>query len=236
MWRPHDRFAIVVVEPFGALGTSLLVQAATAQHFDAVPTRREGLRIYPEIYAIHVGGCFGDLGAFDFWPARKEVFVENGPLAGLAALNDRAITCLAVPDVTETAVDFPRLTSAGWSERNSVLERLTSACAYSAGGRVANPDSTITGLDPATEMNASFTLDPQSGLDAYGAMTAEDFAGRWDGAEFETGCGCESSLHEQPAHVHERAVESRRTLVDGGPVTESYRRIGTDQALGMLVR
>jgi hypothetical protein len=41
---------------------------------------------------------------------------------------------------------------------------------------------------------------------------------------------------EQPAHVCERAVESRRTLVDGGPVTESYRRIGTDQALGMLVR
>ncbi|MFF8844047.1 hypothetical protein ACF08N_15210 [Streptomyces sp. NPDC015127] len=88
-------------------------------------------------------------------------------------------------------------------------------------------------------MNASFMLDPRSGLDAYGAMTAEDFARRWDGAEFKTGCGCESSLHELPsslAHVRERAVDSRRTLVDGGPVTESYRRIGTDQALDMLVR
>jgi hypothetical protein len=239
VWRAHDRFAIVVLEPFGALGASLMIQAAIAMHFDAVPTRRDGVPVYPEIYAIHVGGRFGDLSPFDFWPTRKEVFIENDPLAVLTAINDRAITRIAVPDTIATSVDFSSLISAGWSERNSALERVTSAFAYSAEGRVASPDVTVTGLDPATEVNPSFTLDPQASLDAFGGLTSQDFGHLWDGAEFDTRVWLQvvaARLAEQPAQVRERVVESRRALMTDGLVTESYRRVSPDEALGMLVR
>jgi hypothetical protein len=238
-WQPHDRFAIVVLEPFGALGASLLIQAAITLHFDAVPARRGSMPVYPEIYAIHVGGRFGDLSPFDFWPGRKEVFVENDPLAVLSALNDRAITRLAVPDTTANPVDFSRLASAGWSEHNSALERITSAFAYSDAGRVSSPDVTVTGLDPATEINSSFTLDPQASLDTFGGLSSQDFSHMWDSAEFDTQVWLQviaARIAEQPAQVRERAVENRRALMSGGLVTESYRRVSADEALSMLVR
>src|SRR5918999_121287 len=79
-----DRFGIVVAEPFGALGASLLIQACVANWFESRPQRRDTAPAYPEIYAFHLGGPHGDYSAFDFWPPRKEVFVAaNDPVAVL---------------------------------------------------------------------------------------------------------------------------------------------------------
>lgn len=55
-WALHDRFGILVHEPFGALGANLLIQAAITSFYDAAPERRCGSPSYPEIYAFHVGG------------------------------------------------------------------------------------------------------------------------------------------------------------------------------------
>lgn len=41
---------------------------------------------------------------------------------------------------------------------------------------------------------------------------------------------------EQPAHVRDRAVESRLSLVDSGLIAESYGRIRADLAFGIHMR
>jgi hypothetical protein len=74
-WSLLDRFGIVVTEPLGGLGASLLLQLAIAKFYSVRPDRRASMPVYPEIYLFHVGGPHGDFSYFDFWPPRKEVRV-----------------------------------------------------------------------------------------------------------------------------------------------------------------
>src|SRR5262245_7080336 len=85
-WTPYDRLGVVVTESFGAVGASHLIQLAITAFYDVRPERRaarlDGVdprAIYPEIYLFHVGEVHGDHSSFDFWPARKEVLVEDDP-------------------------------------------------------------------------------------------------------------------------------------------------------------
>ena len=59
-WSRLDRFGIVVSEPLGGLGASLLLQLAIAKFYSVRPDRRAGMAVYPEIYLFHVGGPHGD--------------------------------------------------------------------------------------------------------------------------------------------------------------------------------
>ena len=69
------------------------------------PERRGPNGIYPEIYLFHVGGRHGDHSPYDFWPARKEVFVDADPREVLDQINDKGITRLAVPDGSAVPAD-----------------------------------------------------------------------------------------------------------------------------------
>src|SRR6185312_12345108 len=53
-WSRLDRFGIVVTEPLGGLGASLLLQLAIAKFYSVRPDRRAGMAVYPEIYLFHV--------------------------------------------------------------------------------------------------------------------------------------------------------------------------------------
>jgi hypothetical protein len=237
-WGANDRFGIVVYEPFGALGASLLIQAAITSFFDARPNRRNTTAQYAEIYAFHVGGRYGDFSSFDFWPPRREVFVDDDPVAVLSAINDRAITRLAVPEGDSREVDFAGLVSAGWSERNSALERILSAFAYSATGRVERADISVTGLDPDTESNGSAALNPQATIEAFAGLTSEEYKSHWETAEFDTRGWLEAverRQDEQPPAVRRRVANGRLALMEDGVATETYCRLDIDEALGLLV-
>ncbi len=97
-WSLLDRFGIVVTEPLGGLGASLLLQLAIAKFYSVRPDRRADMPVYPEIYLFHVGGPHGDFSYFDFWPPRKEVRVAaSQPVSLLEAINAHGITRLAIP-------------------------------------------------------------------------------------------------------------------------------------------
>src|SRR5436190_24384995 len=65
-----DRFGIVVTEPLGGLGASLLLQLAIAKFYSVRPDRRASVPVYPEIYLFHVGGPHGDFRG----PGRTSAF------------------------------------------------------------------------------------------------------------------------------------------------------------------
>ena len=161
-WHPADRLGVVVHEPFGALGASHLIQLAIVAYYDARPSRRAGklrvgdpLAVYPEVYLFHVGGRHGDHRWLDVFPPRKEVLVENDASRVLEALNDRAITRLAVPDGSVAPAEHP------WKEPAAARDRIVSAFAYSATGRAAAADIEIGGLAPVTEFNVRKILEPE---------------------------------------------------------------------------
>ena len=146
-WTAHDRFGIVIDEPFGGLGATQLIQLASAMFYDAKPTRRAERKVYPEIYALHYGGGFGAHAPFDFWPARREAILDGHPRILLDAINDRGITRLAIPDRPRREIEHrPK-------EEAAALDRIVSAIQYSATGRLDPSDFSIHGNDLRTEFN-----------------------------------------------------------------------------------
>ncbi|MDQ0391782.1 hypothetical protein [Labrys monachus] len=225
-WQPHDRFGIVIDEPFGGLGAALLIQLATTLFYDARPSRRAERKVYPEIYALHRGRGFGAHAPFDFWPARREAILDGDHRVLLDAVNDRGITRLALPDRPPRDIEHrPK-------EEDAALDRIVSAVVYSAGGRVDAPDFTISGTDLRTEHNPGRVLklagEPQPKPTGSGSpLLKESDTSYHDWIELRRG-------DTTPAD-RERAIARRRALLDeAGLATESYRFIGVAEALKRL--
>src|SRR5262249_37182121 len=140
-WDANDRLGVIATEPYGALGASLLIQLAIVTFYDFRPARRAESVQYPEIFVFHVGQPHGALSYFDFWPERTEVTGDNDARAILSAVNDRAITRLVVVESEPVPVQH-RV-----AEFEPALDRLRSAFAYDASGRVTDGDLVITGLN-----------------------------------------------------------------------------------------
>ena len=238
-WTPWDRLGIVVDRPFGALGANSLIQLAITAFYDVRPSRRDGfstrqtprsdLAIYPEIYLLHVGGRHGFYAAYDFWPARKEVFLPADPRVVLDAINDRAITRLLVPDAPPLPVDHE------YKEPAAARDRVVSAFAYSADGRAEDGDVEIGTTKRVVQANAHQSL---CGADQSGNLQArleqmEDIAHDPDlvARHWTTHSGRRAT--EACEHV-EGARRIREALTRAGRVVESYRRISVDDALQRL--
>jgi hypothetical protein len=235
-WHPHDRFGVVVHEPYGALGASYLIQASIVAFYDVRPERRAGrgpgidepndVAIYPEIYVFHVGGRHGDHSMFDFWPARKEVFVATDPRVVLDAINDRAITRLVVPDGPSMSVEHE------YKEPAAARDRIQSVFVYSATGQVRAPNIAISGLRPAVEANARETLDPEklratvTALELERPILTDPVLLQRDWAHRVVQRAGEAQDGLELARLRRAALKDRR---------ETYRRIGVDDALNRLV-
>ena len=233
-WHQYDRLGVVVHDPLGGVGASLLVQLAITAFYDQ-PGRRNGPPRYPEIYLFHVGGRYGNHSQFDYWPPRKEVFLENDAPAVLDAINERAITRLAVVDGEPAAVQYD------YTEKPEAEEQILSAFTYSASGRVTNPDVVLSGRDPQTEVNATMTIHPDRALAQILSLPGFDLrnADPKDQAtigkkRFET--LLMSRIHEVNGDALRTAVEQRERIVDNGLATETYRRISVGEALGLLAK
>lgn len=236
-WGEHDRLGVVVTEPFGAVGAAHLIQLAITSYYDVRPQRRRGAprgtddrnpeAIYPEIYLFHVGGRYGDHSAFDFWPARKEVLLPPDPRVVLDAINDRAITRLLVPDRSPAAVEHE------FKEPAAARERISGAFAYAADGRTADADVEIAGLRSSTEANVRMILDParrHAGVSSRSDATHPDPDLRARSWPVRT-----EARRSEAAEALELANARREAIRVDGLASESYRRLGVDAALDMLV-
>ena len=224
-WREHDRFGIVIDSPLGGLGASHLIQVAITSFYDVKEIRRTRRTIYPEIYAFHVGRGHGAHAPFDFWPQRREKIVTGDHRDLLDAINDCAVTRLAVPEgPLRRRPHRPK-------EEDAALDRIVTAVAYSPAGRVVAPDFAIRGNDRRTEHNPSRVLRPvvpagtASPAGPLPVKEADDSYRAW--------------LLARAGDVDEadrRAAEARRdALRDAdGLVEENYRLISVADALRRL--
>ena len=224
-WSASDRFGIVIDEPFGAIGASHLVQLAATLFYDVKPGRRTQRKVYPEIYALHYGQGYGAHAPFDFWPARREVIVQRDPQLLLDAINDRAITRLAIPDRPARPIEHrPK-------EEDAALDRIVSAFIYDATGRTADAQFSIHGNDKRTEYNAREVLRlsrgaprPASPRKGASVPVKESDTSYYEWIE----CRKDDTNRED----QERAERRRAMLKDeAGLVTETYRYLDAADAL-----
>lgn len=230
-WGASDRLGVIVASPMGAVGAAALIAAAIGRFYEARQERGARAWVYPEIYAFHVGGLFGDLSYFDFLPSRKEVFLPSDePLAILEALNDRAITHLAVPDAAPATHEFI------WQELNVALERIADAFVYGSTGRVGDADVAI-GLDPALDELVLGVLRPAQLLIDWdpvatlGTPRAPQGDGRWR-RDWLAGVRRRMvETTEDQRAAAERAFEACR---HEGRVEQHFRRIDPREALSRI--
>jgi hypothetical protein len=216
----QDRLGVVVSEPCGAVGASALITATVTAFYDIQRSRGPDFFVYPDYYLFHVGRPLGDHGQVDVWPSHKEVVVP--PEAGriLEAINDRAITRLAVEDCAQVTVRAPDEVF----DREALASargRIVSCLAYSASGRVDEGDVRIAS-NPVTEGYVDAILNPDAHLEELRAEGNGEYA---DAIAARAG---EVTSEERGQ------ARGRAKLVEDGVPVETYRRIGLDDALGLL--
>jgi hypothetical protein len=214
----QDRLGVVVRGPCGAVGASALICATITAFYDIQRARGEDFFVYPEYYLFHAGGPHGDHARLDVFPRRKEPVLEDEPEALLEALNERAITRLVVEDGT------PRQTELDRAELESARGRLLTCLAYSPTGRVPDADVRIAGND-VTEGYVEAVLDPEARMARLRSggeddrVLAEAIARR---------------AGEVAPELRAPVAAARASLVEDGRPVETYRRVGVDEALGLL--
>jgi hypothetical protein len=221
-WVPSDRFGIIIDRPLGGVGASHLIQLAIAHYYSATPERLVK-DIYPEIYAFHAGRDYGSHMHYDFWPPRREIVVPDEPGLMLAAINDRAITRLALPE--GYAITSP----AKPKELVSLDDVLRTAYEYSATGRVANGDLHITGLDKRTEVNPSRTLSAGNPAPVVVSARAARRPFKESDPEF-VEYEAKRSSGLTTADFERAKADRDRVRVDAG-AAESYRALSIDEVI-----
>lgn len=177
--------------------------------------------VYPEIYVLHVGGRHGDHSTMDIWPPNREFEVDDDPTAIARAVNDRALTRLAVPDGPRASV------SLDWETRGTLRETVQQAFAYAEDGAVAHADVSIVGTDPAVEENPRATLDMEATIARWAPHRADPSVRRFlDSAE--------PRLGEVSSDVRRSLRASRERALHDGTPRETYRRIGLQEALDLV--
>ena len=224
-WQAGDRLGVVINSPLGALGASMLMQLVTTAYYDVRPSRRSAPH-YAEIYLFHSGGRYGDFTSFDV-VARRELFLSAQPEAVLAAINDRAITHLAVPDGVPRNLTFP------WSEPEAARDCIRHCFAYAADGRTRDADIAITSRDPDLHHDVALALEPQlllENIEGYTDMGGPD-------VQLYTRLVAQrvrSRLDEISADEKARAKTYFGAIPDNGIMRQTFRRIGIDEALSLL--
>jgi hypothetical protein len=238
----QDRFGIVVTQPLGSLGASLLMQAAIAHWFESCPQRRYVSPVYPEIYCFHLGGPHGDHSFYDFWPPRKEVFLAEDDAAGLLAeINARAITRLAIPDREPGEGRALTVGPSTWAEQASAEDRLRSCWAYSPCGEAPEADIRMSTDDPRFEENPAGSLNLGSVTDDVMAQETNAFAGYLPGLSVPAdNYRWVHAVRQRTQELTERQLamlrkqRERASGLGGRLRTEAYRSLDTESALLML--
>lgn len=224
-WQPGDRLGIILKSPLGALGASMLIQLVTTAYYDVRPSRREAPH-YAEIYLFHSGGRFGDFTSFDVLP-RRELFLSAEPDALIGAINDRAITHLAVPDGAPRSLAFP------WKERESAHDRIRHCFAYSADGRTRDADIAIISRDPDLHRDVDLALEPEA-LSEYVERYID--AGDPDVQLYSRSLAQRVRSRADEIGASDRATA--RTYLDAisenGVMSQTFRNISVDEALSLL--
>ena len=224
----QDRLGVVMSRPCGAVGASALITATITAFYDFHRARGDDFFVYPDYYLFHVGRPLGDHARLDVWPRRKEVVVGEEPQAILEAIDDRAITRLVVEDgePAETALDDEVVASA--------RGRIRTCLAYSPAGRVEDADVEIAG-NAVTEGYVEAILDPETRIERLRAEADKRPGGRGSVGALDTRiASIEARLGEVERDIRTRILRGRGDLLQDGVPVETYRRIGLDEALGLL--
>jgi hypothetical protein len=203
----------------------MLMQLVTTAYYDVRPSRREAPH-YAEIYLFHSGGRYGDFTSFDVLP-RRELFLSGEPEALVEAINDRAITHLAIPDGVRRSLTLP------WTEAESMHDRIRHCFAYAAHGRANDADIAIMSHEAGLHHDVELALEPKLLLESIERYID---AGGPDVQRYSRGLAQRLRSRLDEISQDEQAIAKRHheALSHDGVMRQSFRTIDLAEALSRL--
>ena len=132
----NTRVGLLAPDGTDGIGAVTLAMACVTAFYDDLRTDGPEFFAYPDFFTFQRGDRLADYGWFDFWPD-KDVAVPDDANASIAAIADRAINVLLVPEVPTEDRDCEPV------QIERTRRSLTRCFAYSPGGQVADPDLVI---------------------------------------------------------------------------------------------
>ena len=138
-----ERVGIISPDRFDAIGAGNLPLAYTTAFYDRYRAASEEFFAYPDFFTFQLSHPIANYSMFDVWPLHKNVLVDGSQNERAAAITDRAVNILLVPEgrrTNEVEIEPVGLESAHRNIRRCYV--------YSTTGSVADPELTITCTKP----------------------------------------------------------------------------------------
>ncbi|MDE0660300.1 MAG: hypothetical protein OXI79_11690 [Gammaproteobacteria bacterium] len=133
---PNTRVGLLAPQGTEGVGAVNLAMACVTAFYDGIRDKGGEFFAYPDFFTFQRRDRLVDYGCFDFWPD-KDVRVPDDRNATVAAIADRAINILLVPDTPPIERRFDRV-------QDERIRRTLKRCfVYSRHGEVADADLVI---------------------------------------------------------------------------------------------
>lgn len=133
-----ERVGVISPDRFDAIGAGSLLMAYITAFYDRYREEGEEFFAYPDFFTFQMNDPIANYSMFDVWPFHKNVFLDGDQNERAAAITDRAVNILLVPEgrTSEPAIEPVGLESA----RRNIRRCFT----YSTTGSVAAPELIVT--------------------------------------------------------------------------------------------
>lgn len=132
----RTRVGLLAPDGTGGVGAVTLAMACVTAFYDDLRTDGAEFFAYPDFFTFQHRDRLANYGSFDFWPD-KDVKVADDGNATIAAIADRAINVLLIPEAPAAETEYEPV------QIERTRRSLTRCFAYSPGGEVADPQLVI---------------------------------------------------------------------------------------------
>ncbi|MEM7111663.1 MAG: hypothetical protein AAF614_04475 [Chloroflexota bacterium] len=135
---PQDRLGVVAPNRFEAVGAVTLIMAYVTAFYDRHRAKGDDFFVYPNYFTFQRQAPVAKYSSFDIWPEHRNVLVGESADDLAAALTDRAINILFLPEDEMRDQEI-------WKVYRPDLENQLQRCfIYSFTGHLENADLIIT--------------------------------------------------------------------------------------------
>lgn len=97
-WGERDRLGVYAPQGWEGAGAAAFILASVTAFYDRHRARDESFYAYPDYFTFQRRHEPADYGMLDLWPKHKQVSVPEDANAIAAAITDRGVTLLLLPD------------------------------------------------------------------------------------------------------------------------------------------
>jgi len=137
-FKKTDRIGVFTPKRYEAAGAVTLVMAYVTAFYDQYRAESHDFFAYPDFFTFQKTHAVAKYGMFDIWPAHKNVHVPSTANETAAAITDRGINILLLPDKPPCDHAFEPV------QTESIRRNIRRCFIYSETGALQNPTLEIT--------------------------------------------------------------------------------------------